>query len=326
MASSATPAAKEPAPATTALSQAADRLRESAKWTLVAFAAVGVVLAGGLQLADIGELTWDDPGRLLVAAAGLCLAIAGIAVAVSAASRVVSSSSVNMGTLLSSSQLEPVRTGIDADQDGLLGNQGTVATLRQNFTAASIAANDAFEATLDARDVENLTESEKAELIGAADASFASANAELNRLKGIRDRVLDVASYRSVLRSYERARRVIAFGAAAAAIGIVLFAWGANPPQSQSIDAGEILPKTPSEVTVVYTAPPATLQDRLGPKCDLANVDAVAVSTKGNAWQVATEKTDDCRSVWLTVKPNQGEVIRRQPPPSPPDSGTGETG
>src|ERR1700724_3728457 len=39
------------------LARASDRIREAAKWLIVSFAAVGVTLYGGLQLASIGKLS-----------------------------------------------------------------------------------------------------------------------------------------------------------------------------------------------------------------------------------------------------------------------------
>lgn len=78
-----TPPEPQP-PADAALVSAAQAavtdMRATARWTVVAFAAVGGVMLGGLPLAGIGEV--HDDGDLALASAGLTLAVLGVAWAI----------------------------------------------------------------------------------------------------------------------------------------------------------------------------------------------------------------------------------------------------
>ena len=304
------------------LAHAADRLRESAKWLLASFAAVGVILAGGLQIADVGALSTDDPPRLVAAILGLAASIVGIILAISEAGKVVSSSSASLASLVEDKRLEPVREEIDQGKDGLLGNQKSVQDLRTNLHEASARASEAYEALVAARKARYAAPADRETAVVQATDDFTTADGNLKHLRTIRGNVLEVASYRAVLKSHEGARRRTAIAAGIAAGGIGLFAWGANPPDA--IASGELLPKTPSEVTVIFSATSPRLLTRLGPDCDLTRVKAIALSVRGQDWTVATEDTPDCNAAWLTVRPEDGEVVARLPDlPPPPDAGSG---
>ena len=64
--------------ATDPLGNASDRIRESTKWLVAAFAAVGAILAAGLQLASVGRLSYHQPGRLFLAIGGALLAVGAL--------------------------------------------------------------------------------------------------------------------------------------------------------------------------------------------------------------------------------------------------------
>src|ERR1700719_2870994 len=80
-----------------AFSDAANRIRDSAKWLLGAFAAVGALLAAGLQLADLGKLASDrSDHRLQWAVVGVGAAVLGIGIAIGAAASVITRSFVTL--------------------------------------------------------------------------------------------------------------------------------------------------------------------------------------------------------------------------------------
>jgi hypothetical protein len=123
-------------PAPNPLVAATDRLRESATWLLGAFAAVGAV-AGGLQLANIGKLGTDVPGRLGAAIVGRILTVAAIVVAVSAAARASARSRVNLA-MIGTPDFASARSQVDGDQEALAGF-GTVANLAVELLARRTA-------------------------------------------------------------------------------------------------------------------------------------------------------------------------------------------
>ena len=64
----------------------ANRLRETAKWLIAAFAAVGTILVAGSQLSDLGSI---QDGRLLVAFGAAAVALAGVVLAIGATATVL---------------------------------------------------------------------------------------------------------------------------------------------------------------------------------------------------------------------------------------------
>jgi hypothetical protein len=77
--------------------EAAERVRDTAKWILASFGAIGAALIVGIQFSDIGTLSGP---RVLVALGALVLAFAGIVVAVRAVSALLLPTSLTMTKLL----------------------------------------------------------------------------------------------------------------------------------------------------------------------------------------------------------------------------------
>ena len=103
-------------------------------------------------------------------------------------------------------------------------------------------------------------------------------------------------------------------GALMAALGITAFAWGANAPESKSLNGGEVLPKSPSEVTVILTD--KGIKEfggniRRNDKCDLSNLSAIAFAVNRGAYDVVTVATDNCNVHQMSVTAAQGQVIPR---------------
>jgi hypothetical protein len=55
------PSSSTSTPQPSSLAQAAERIRDAAKWLIASFAAVGAILVAGLQLTGIGKLSNDPP-------------------------------------------------------------------------------------------------------------------------------------------------------------------------------------------------------------------------------------------------------------------------
>jgi hypothetical protein len=241
------------------LARASDRIREAAKWLIVSFAAVGVTLYGGLQLASIGKLSTDQPGRLAAAGIGILLALAGLTIAIAAASSVVTKSYASLRWLLHLPPTDPVRADIEGDRS-LLGGYQKIADLANDIDSSQQRRLKAYEDRY-APAPANETQQQRDARVAAANTEFELARNLASSLKNTENNVLQVASFNRLAGAYEKARRAMFAGAGIAAIGIALFAWGANPPAL--ITARQVRPPAPSDVTIIpdvtiiIIAPPA---------------------------------------------------------------------
>ena len=127
--------------AQTPLANAAERIRGSAQWILGAFAAVGALLAAGLQIASIGELEPSDGARFWIAFGGIAVAVIGIVIAVGAAASVSTQSDVSLHWLASDTQSEASKkvTADPALRQGL-----TVTSLQDKLNRTATEAGEQF--------------------------------------------------------------------------------------------------------------------------------------------------------------------------------------
>lgn len=118
--------------------------------------------------------------------------------------------------------------------------------------------------------------------------------------------VIERASFNKLRNAYKDAGRRMAAGAVLAAAGIAAFAWGANPPASES--TALVIP-SPTEVVVqIDKEDRAGLQSTLGTGCDLGNLQGVAVDVVGESYEIATVATEECNASLITVTPDIGRV------------------
>lgn len=294
--------------ATSPLAKAVDRIRASAQALLTAFAGVGVALAAGLQLGDVGDLSLDDdPVRMLVAFGGIGMGVLGIALAIASSAAVSTKSNVSLRWLIQNANSDAA-TEIDAD---VALRQGISLTdLQTRLSSGLTAAAATYDAIVQLGDPGD-DAAKKAEA-RALRTQYDQQMADIEHLRRVRTDVLDVASFFRTKQAYDDAKGKVVAGAVIAALGITAFAWGANGPSTPSIDPGEVLPKTPSEVTVVLTQKGRQeFGARLGATCDPAKVAAVAFEVTGETYKVTTERTEDCKSAHLAVSPELGRVIPR---------------
>jgi hypothetical protein len=312
--SSPSPAAAGQAADRSGLDRAADRIREAAKWLIVSFAAVGVTLFGGLQLASLGRLSLAQPDeRFAAALGGVVLGLVGLAIAIGAASGVVTRSYVSLRWLDGLPPGDPVRTEIEGDRELLQGHPD-VADLIRELDQAQQQRRSAYQALY-----QPVPPGEPAPDPAPLIAASERANYWARWLKNVESNVLQVASYNRVAAAYRRARKWMFLGAGLTAAGITAFAWGANPPAPAA--AVQVLPPAPSNVTVVV--PPEqrdqaradldgrSLQQALGRDCDLAAVTAVAVGARGEVYDVVSVRTPECDAVMFRVAPELGRVLPR---------------
>ena len=126
-----------------AFSDAANRIRDSAKWLLGAFAAVGALLAAGLQLADLGKLASNRSDyRLQWAVVGVAAAVLGIGIAIGASASVITRSFVTLKWL---TEKQSRHKAFDADKI-LLASHQNVQELYQKYSGALEAQRVAIQA------------------------------------------------------------------------------------------------------------------------------------------------------------------------------------
>ncbi|MFD4911968.1 hypothetical protein ACFWNR_01905 [Streptomyces virginiae] len=295
------------------LTSAADRIREASKWLIVSFAAVGVTLFGGLQLADLGELSGDQEGRWIPAVLGVALGLGGLALAIFGASSVVTESYASLGWL-SEDENSEIRLELERDPT-LLGGFDSIEILAREIHAAQKRRNEAYAARY-----QSVGAGASTARIEAANEEVRSASHSLEALSQVEQRILRDASLKRVAKAYEKSRSRMFVGAGIAALGIASFAWGANPPdRPKTVEAEQILPPSPSDVTVVIgegggrrNLPSGkSLQEALGVNCDISNVAAIALAAAGDTYDLVSIKTDRCNPVYFTVGPSQGRIVPR---------------
>jgi hypothetical protein len=289
------------------LAKAADRIRASAQSLLTAFAAVGALLAAGLQLGDIGDVSAENCARFVATFGGLALGVIGVVVAIGAAASVATKSSVSLGWLIDHPKSQATKT---IDGDSTLRRDRDLSKLREELASASKEANETYDRIMAIGDPGN--DQQKQAQQQHLNTRLTNLRARTDRLRKIESEILEVASFYRVKEAYDTAKIWMSIGAVLAAFGLAAFAWGSNAPDEAAIDPGELVPKTPSEVTVILSEDGASEhQDALGADCDTGAISAIAFSVKGETYQVTTLLTDTCASVQLEIPPEIGEVIPR---------------
>lgn len=202
-----------------------DRIRDTAKWLVGAFAAVGAALLAGTQISNLGKLPMcvspPECARIWVAIAGIVVGLGGVAMAIAVAVGIMTQSGRSVAELV-----KEVKK--------------THSPLRKYFVGYPVVLQGF-------KDLDDLVRCEK-----AAYAEFDRLTEELKKSPGARrgkveqalqaadDDLADVLARSEavvslanqvVFSSYFKRRglRLIFVGAAAAAVGLGMFAWAANP-------------------------------------------------------------------------------------------------
>jgi hypothetical protein len=285
------------------LSGAAGRIRETAKWLIVSFAAVGAVLIGGVQVSDLGELDVDEP-RFWLALAGLALALAAVGGAIERTSRVLVGEPVTLTDLAEAtetdSDLVRIRKRLEDDRSLMVGaDPRSVATLLDEVIAAEADRRQTYAA--------HRRNPEAPELRSAAEDADANATLVTARAQD----VLEVAGLLAVSAEFRRARKWMLWLAAAAAAGVALFVASASGADDDA-DSGPPGARAVRTVSVETTAVgEALLGPFLGGECDAGRVTAIVLGQNAAGLDVATLPTPRCSSVRFALTPELGRAERR---------------
>lgn len=190
------------------LEQGNQRIRDAAKWLVASAAAVGAAMLAGSQLSSIGELDVGVPdsvehARLWVAVVGAVLGLAAVVYAIWSAVQIL------MPKLVLISELD------DAWEKPPAGLAPVVAHFRRNPKYLQGFASPG-------------------ELIAARESLIAGGGGEAAaRIADLDQRITaieDIATHEALKSQFGRALRKLMLATAVAAVGIVAFAWAANPP------------------------------------------------------------------------------------------------
>ncbi len=228
-ASAAGPPAPELTDPAAEIAAANQRLRDTAKWILTSFAAVGAILVGGLQLSNIGKLTDETPDtRVLASLVGISVAALGVAIAIG----------------FMSSVLQPTLNSFrSADKKPKVADEALAEPMKITYAdlKSAIAERDA---AVDQAKKEH----------GTSSSEYRDALAERNAWEDTRQDALTLIGTELLWHRYGNARRAVIVGIFLVLGGVVAFAWGANPPEDGKEKPPVVLAQAPLLLDVHLTA------------------------------------------------------------------------
>ena len=205
-----------------------NQIREAAKWLVASFAAVGAALIAGSQLSSIGELPVCRPdsiecSRLWIAMAGAVASLLGVVWAVWTGVGLLAPLRLQLSDLKKQWRPgTPIFDYFQANQSQLQGFANP-----EDMEAQIIEAS----ATFDRLNAE-LAASEGARR-EALDKELDDADLLFKDILGRSDDVVTIANHVEYVHFFRGRALMRLFAAAAiAAVGIVAFAWAANPAES----------------------------------------------------------------------------------------------
>jgi hypothetical protein len=195
----------------------AQQIRETVKWLIASFGAIGAALIAGSQLSGIGKLRAGDL-RLWVSMGGIASGLSGVGIAIWAAIAVLTPEEVTLSDL-AACRSHDLATAVDRQSTIFEGEAASVRELDARYRQALAERAVALKASVDA--VASDT----------ADARAHALDIETKHLSMIVQNVLAVASWYQLKAEFQRARTRIFFGGATTAVSVAIFVWSANPPR-----------------------------------------------------------------------------------------------
>jgi hypothetical protein len=262
--------------------EAINRYRDVAKWLVAVFSGIAGLLLAGTSLTSIGSLDLpDDLGRLLAAVAGLALALGMTVLLVARALSV----------------LRPVEMGLD----DVLDDPKLRAALDRRPLALPLGATTVEEVRDELRD--------------ALENPLLSAE-EKEQYRAVVGPLVARAAYLRARWTFERAWRDMAWAAAVAAIGVIVFVYAANPPSESAADGAATPVVPPKPVVVELGLTPAgreALRTVLGPSCATQRPRALAIGGRRQAPLVVTLPERGCRPAQIVLAPELGVATASVP-------------
>jgi hypothetical protein len=266
------------------IATANQRLRDTAKWILTSFAAVGAILVAGLQLSSLGNLTGDTSGwRIFAALLGVVLAAGGVALAIGYTASVFAPF---LNTFHSADKHpDVVSTVIHEDEPIGKSYQTLKAEIKQADTALA-----------------------EAEEHGPDSPEYKAAYAKRDDLELDKRLALTVIGSELLWQRYKRARRAVVAAIALVLAGAVSFAWGANPPDNATKAEPVALGQAPVLLDLHLTKRGVdALAKARG--CTTADLQVLSIAGSEGKREVVTIPTASCQTVRFVLTPESGTAI-----------------
>ncbi|HEV7651446.1 MAG TPA: hypothetical protein VGP26_25115 [Actinophytocola sp.] len=286
-----TTAEKPAAAAPPSLGPAADRLREAARWLVIAFGAVAAVVFAGISISGFGGVDPETaPIQFWTAAGGAAGALLGVLAALLIAISLASASTISVADL----RAERASRAIRKVREGLAGDP-LLAPWEDDF---GDFFDELDEAQLDYEvRLRNWTRS------GEIEARAAFANRASDRVTSLTRKqtaILETASYLRLRRRFTFSRWWILVLLAVAAIGATAFVWATGAAATESV------PEKASAAT--WTVPGddrGVVDTQLGSSCtyNLDKVPVVILGEQGDGKEadIVTAARNDCQPLRLVV-------------------------
>jgi len=282
---------KEAPKATTPLAAASDRIRSTAQWVVVTFGAVAGVMLAGLQLTSLGETEGSDRTTAVV---GYALAVGGIVVVILAAAITLTAGRVSTLNLKTGGGPMSLGTRLNA-----------IPSLRSGFPTTD-ALVSAMNNALDARTA--AWQAWKKEATAPNKAAYDAAVADARLLIPLTDRLLDVASYEQLRKTWNICLVFIVAGVLVSAVGTGLFAANTSASTDEEVDA---VSQRPAAAELLLTpAGLAAHQAELGAECKSDVISVIVTSSSADdftATVVPTPKAP-CGPAVITVQRSEGSL------------------
>jgi hypothetical protein len=277
--------ATEPRPADPAAEIAAanQRLRDTAKWLLTSFAAVGAIIVAGLQLSSIGKLTSESPqARIWATLLGIAVAAIGVAIAIGFMSSVLAP------------HLNSFRS---ADENTDAADRALEEPLGMTYEQLKTKISERDAAVTKARQEHGTNSSE-----------YRTALAARDKWEPTRRDALTLIGAELLWDRYKTARIAVIIAIFLVLGGVVAFAWGANPPDEAKQKPQVALGQAPLLLKVTLTpAGVAALKDARG--CTHKTFQVLSISGTIDKREVVTVPRAGCKPVRFVLTAELGTAV-----------------
>jgi Tfp pilus assembly major pilin PilA len=206
--------------ASAGLGDAAQRIREAAKYVVAAFGAVGAVLISGVSLKALPSARHPFLAGLMVV-----VAVAAIAIAIALVIRVITPKQMTLGQLAELQKKHPTNKLVlflNANQELFEGYGSNLSQFQTTYLRALQERTDAFHDYLDhLRDSERETRSR----VTAARVQF---------LYPVVAKILDVSVFYQLRRRFSRSWPIIAVAAIVVAGAAAVYSWASAAPSREA--------------------------------------------------------------------------------------------
>jgi Pentapeptide repeats (9 copies) len=224
-----------------ALSGLSDQVRATAKWLIGAFAAVGLLLIPGLQIANLGAV---GGGKLAWALVSAGVGIVMVILAAWIIARLLTVQRPGYAELVSREKRrangDPLLEVFDANRTLLQAEAATIEELRQHYSEAIAEREDAYSILnptpalgMPARAVATEPSSEEVE---RAERQLEYAQARVDVLRPILDQLSSVAEFQDIRHQFRRSLPWIVLATVVAAGAFVSFALAVHTPAHATSD------------------------------------------------------------------------------------------